>query len=130
MKKITSVLYILTALVCGVFLGIGISSIPDKSFEKLYTSSIQSADISVTPTSSVDESGSVEQNDTESAIKVNINTADKTELMILPGIGETKAEAIIKYRGDNGFFISIEEIKNVSGIGDGLFEKIKDIICV
>lgn len=61
---------------------------------------------------------------------VNINTASKEEIMTITGIGETKADAIIKYREDNGDFKSIEEIRNVSGIGESLFEKIKNYITV
>ncbi len=61
---------------------------------------------------------------------VNINTARKEELMTISGLGDAKADAIIKYREENGNFNSIEEIKNVSGIGDSLFEKIKDYITV
>ena len=48
--------------------------------------------------------------------------------MNLTGIGESKADAIISYRNENGSFKNIEEIKNVSGIGDSIFEKIKDNI--
>ena len=55
---------------------------------------------------------------------ININTASKTELMSLNGIGEVKAEAIIDYRNKNGNFKSIEEIGNVKGIGDVIFAKI------
>ena len=62
--------------------------------------------------------------------KVNINTATITELCTLAGIGEAIAQRIINYRTTNGFFTSIEEIKNVSGIGDALFEKIKDNITI
>lgn len=62
--------------------------------------------------------------------KVNINTADKSELMTLPGIGDAKADAILAYRQSNGRFNDIREIKNVSGIKDSAFEKIKDNICV
>ncbi len=61
---------------------------------------------------------------------VNINTASKDILVTLTGIGESKANDIIKYREENGLFKSIEEIKNVSGIGNALFEKIKDYITV
>ncbi len=60
--------------------------------------------------------------------KVSINTGTKEELMTLSGIGESKAQDIIKYREENGSFKTIEDIKNVSGIGDSLFAKIKENI--
>ena len=50
--------------------------------------------------------------------------------MTLPGIGEAKAEAILQYRTEHGTFNSVDEIKNISGIKDGVFEKIKDKITV
>lgn len=59
--------------------------------------------------------------------KISINNATKEELMTLDGIGESKANNIIKYRQENKFN-TIEDIKNVSGIGDAAFEKIKDKI--
>lgn len=62
--------------------------------------------------------------------KVNINTADKEELMTLTGIGEAKAESIIAYRQENGSFNSIEDIMNVAGIKDAAFIKMKDNIKV
>lgn len=61
---------------------------------------------------------------------VNINTAGVDELIKLNGIGETKAQAIIDYRNENGAFSSIDEITNVKGIGEKIFEKIKDNITV
>lgn len=60
---------------------------------------------------------------------ININTASKEELMTLPGIGESKAEKIISYREQNGRFSSAEGIMEISGIKDGLYNKIKDRIC-
>ena len=69
-----------------------------------------------------------EKNDENTII--NINTANKEEFLLLNGIGEGKADAIISYRDENGYFNSIDEIKNVSGIGEALFEKIKDNITV
>ena len=62
--------------------------------------------------------------------KVNINTADETQLQTLSGIGQSRAEAIIEYREKNGGFSSVEEIMNVDGIKEGIFEKIKDEIVV
>lgn len=59
---------------------------------------------------------------------VNINTATVTELTGVSGIGEIRAQAIIDYREKNGAFQSIEDIKKVEGIKDGLFSKIKDKI--
>ncbi len=66
----------------------------------------------------------------ESGGLVNINTATKDELTTLPGIGDAKAESIISYREANGAFSSCEDIKNVSGIGDKLYDRIKDYISV
>lgn len=62
--------------------------------------------------------------------KININTSTKEELQKLSGIGEKKAEDIIKYREDSGKFNSIEEIVNVQGIGRGTYEKIQDEITI
>lgn len=62
--------------------------------------------------------------------KVNINTANQTELETLPGIGTTTAEKIIDYRNKNGKFSSIEDIQNVKGIGNAKYENIKESICV
>ena len=56
--------------------------------------------------------------------KVNINTADAKELATLPGIGQVKAEAIVKYRNDKGKFKSISDLKKVKGIGEKMIVKI------
>jgi len=61
---------------------------------------------------------------------IDINTASSQELETLPGIGPTTAQKIIEYREQNGAFVSIEDIINVSGIGPGLYERIKDLITV
>ncbi|MBQ9050802.1 MAG: helix-hairpin-helix domain-containing protein [Lachnospiraceae bacterium] len=71
------------------------------------------------------DSGSVRENGL-----IDINTADKQELMRIPGIGESKADRIIEYRQIHGRFGSIEELMNVSGIGSGIYEKMKDCIAV
>ena len=74
-----------------------------------------------------DEIENVEQPDEEN--KININTATKSELMFLDGIGEKKAESIIAYR-EKTPFSKIEDIMNVKGIGQKTYEKNKDFICV
>ena len=60
--------------------------------------------------------------------KININKASKEELDTLPGIGESTAEKIINYRKEHKSFKSIEELKEVKGIGDAKFEEIKDLV--
>lgn len=62
--------------------------------------------------------------------KVNLNTASLSQLDTLTGIGATYAQRIIDYREANGGFKSIDEIKNVKGIGDKTFEKLKDQITI
>ena len=62
--------------------------------------------------------------------RVNINTATLEQLMQLPGVGQTRGEAIIAYRQEHGDFSSAEDIMNVSGIGSALYEKMKDYITV
>lgn len=62
--------------------------------------------------------------------KVNINTADSVTLQTIPGIGPSKADRIIEYRNSEGRFNKIEDIKNISGIGDKTFDSIKKYITV
>jgi len=78
--------------------------------------------------SSYDSTSGDASNEEDTGSKlISINEASKEELMTISGIGESKALAIIEYRKENRFE-KIEDIKNVSGIGDSLFEKIKDYI--
>lgn len=72
----------------------------------------------------------VEDKTSKKESKVNINTATQTELETLSGIGPSTALKIINYRKENGKFNSIDEIMNVSGIGEAKYESIKDYICV
>ncbi len=62
--------------------------------------------------------------------KININKADLNDLETLPGVGASLAERIITYRKENGLFTSIEDLKNVSGIGEKKFENLKDYISI
>lgn len=61
---------------------------------------------------------------------LDINEATNTELMTISGIGQSKADAIVEYRQQNGRFDKTEDIMNVSGIGEGLYQRIKDSITV
>ena len=61
---------------------------------------------------------------------VNINSASENELTTLPGIGPSKAAAIIAYREENGQFQTVDDLKNVSGIGDKTFERLQPLIAV
>lgn len=74
-------------------------------------------------------SGTAADRNTEDG-RININTAGVTELMTLPGIGASKAEAILAYRTEHGAFSSIEDLMNVSGIKEGTFLQMKEHIKV
>lgn len=81
------------------------------------------------------DSGTVEQSNeiksnNNKKLKININTATKTDLETLPGIGESTALKIIEYRNKKGKFKLIEDIKQVNGIGENKFNKIKELITV
>ena len=70
------------------------------------------------------------ENTAKDSSKININTATLEELDKLPGVGEATANKIISHREENGQFKTIEDIKNVNGIGDKKFENMKELICV
>lgn len=61
---------------------------------------------------------------------ININTASKEQLLTLPGIGDAKANNIIDYRKINGNFKVITDLKNVTGIGDSIYDQIKNLITI
>lgn len=90
--------------------------------EKIKT---ESEDSITTSSGVVKETESVTETKSE---KININTATQTQLESLPGIGSSTALKIIAYRKENGKFKRIEDLKEVSGIGDAKFEKIKEQI--
>ena len=77
------------------------------------------------------ETYQVEENDeTPGELMVNINEAGEEELCQLPQIGPARAKNILEYREKHGPFASIEEIRAVSGIGDGIFQQIREHITV
>ena len=61
---------------------------------------------------------------------LNLNTATKEELMLLPRIGETLAERILAYRAENGSFVSTEQLMDIDGIGEGTYNSIRDLVTV
>ena len=82
-------------------------------------------------TASADTSVTSTQSDTlYSDGKVNINTAGLEELMQLPGIGEKRAQDIVDYREAHGPFQSVDELDNVSGIGPGILDGLREYACV
>lgn len=84
----------------------------------------------VLPADNAGGNGNSWQTGSKNAGRVNLNTASKEELMTLKGIGESKAEDIIRYREKNGKFQKIEDIMKISGIKEAGFEKIRDDITV
>ena len=95
--------------------------------EQIVTSKQMPSDLENTGSNSTTAN---DQSFSSSTQKVNINAATKEELMTLDGVGEATAEKIIAYRQEHGSFSSIEEIKEVSGIGDKKYEAIKESIIV
>lgn len=91
---------------------------------------IQDSEEIIVPFKQENPGGNITITDSSIGKKININTASVDELVDLPGIGDVKAAAIIEYRKSFGYFADIQDIINVSGIGDKTFEKIKDLICV
>ena len=86
----------------------------------------QPIEISLPPTPEPD----AEANPEDQPQKIDINRAEAWLLEALPGIGESKAQAIIAYRQQNGGFGHIAEITNVEGIGPAIYEQIKELITV
>lgn len=80
--------------------------------------------------SQVVKEGNINQDESSKASQININIATIEELDTLPGVGEATANKIVNHRSEKGDFKSVEEIKNVNGIGDKKFEDMKDLICV
>lgn len=78
----------------------------------------------------VDASASDPEAEPSRSLLLDLNEATADELMLLPGIGEVKAQAIVDYRAQNGPFTSVEELTNVKGIGEGILAQIRDYVTV
>lgn len=129
---------IFTSLLCGFYIGrnfdrdvltvsalrISTASLPDPTEAAVTEVSAANA-----PTQAPSEEPTTEPVSTADAI-VNINTASKQLLDALPGIGEVIAQRIIDYREENGPFESIEELLNVSGIGEKKLEELREFVTV
>ena len=98
--------------------------IPNKNDENIKNDNQYNIDnISKNTTETIKKDGTIIKSE-----KININTASQTELETLPGIGPSTALKIVNYRKEKGKFKNIEDIKNISGIGESKFSKIKDLI--
>lgn len=139
-KKIKNIVIIL--LILAAVLGLILSRIQPKVGEldekiTFYSKSPENAEISTKTegqegqNQTESDANSSDNSDTSGIVsapengKISLNKATKEELMSLPGIGETKALAIIEYRNRYNGFVSIEEITQVKGIGESTFNKIK-----
>ena len=122
---------IIVSLVSALILAFAISaSLQNRPFTKMAMESFNTEDfkndnrtLSTAPVPPARSTGSVVE-------KININEAGAEDLMKLEGVGKTRACAIVKYRYQKGSFASIDDIKDVKGVGVALFEKIKDKITV
>ncbi len=97
--------------------------------EKIYVPSVDEALNSTVYTDANSMTGS-SAGGVSATKNVNINTADRATLMTLPGVGESKADKIIAYREAHGGFSKPEDLMLVSGIKEGMYNKVKDYICV
>ena len=109
-REIFIVSFLLILLIIGLFLGFYQEKIPSVNVK--VNSFIPDIDVRWQPK------------------KININEADAKSLTALKGIGESLANRMLEYRSQNGYFRSIEELKKVKGLGEKLFDRIKDKVCV
>ncbi len=138
-------LIVIAAVLCALIIGYNAFYVPDASMSNITVTTDTSsyADEAYTPRSSIQSSVSSSLADSSSQLlsstnsvksvsgKVNINTATAQQLRDgLDGIGDVMAKRIVAYREENGSFKSIDAIKNVDGIGDKTFAKLKDHITV
>lgn len=108
-----------------------IPTIEEQKKSNYNTENTDSNNVYITSSSATNVDGEKNTNtNTKQTTKININTATQAELETLPGIGPSTSLKIINYRNENGKFKTIEDIKEVSGIGESKFNNIKELICV
>ncbi len=130
MDVIRKVYFILILVALVSFMG-GLASAEEKVAEEIATIEKVAEEAAEAAEKVAEEAAEEAETVAEEAnVKVSINTATAEELSALEGIGEMKAASIIEFRDNHGNFTKIEDLKNVKGIGDKIFEKIKDQITV
>lgn len=132
-----SVTLVLLSLMVGFFLGRNTtehavvveaaSPEPSEAVETLVASAPVSVQEEIEPTS-MEEESLVEETAVETSGLLDLNTATALELETLPGIGEVLAQRIVDYREEIGGFTTLEELKNVEGIGDKKFEALESLV--
>ncbi len=114
-----------------VYVSLSSPRVYDKTSESVSTKA-QYSDSSESKSESAKESNNTENSSVSSAIRypINLNTATVDELMCIDGIGEKRASDIIAYRQAVGEYKSVDEIKNIKGIGDSLYHKVAPYLTV
>lgn len=111
-------------IISGIILYFALSS------PKYSSSSALSQTVTVTDSNSTSAGITQSAGDTNVTYPINLNDCTVDDLITLDGIGESKASAIIEYRELIGGYTSVQEIKNIKGIGDSIYEKIAPYLCV
>lgn len=136
-------LIIIGAIILGFALSqpkVAVSSLENDASDQSSQQTYDNEDVSLQTKSNLQnydesnysQSDSANQNDLEASVSypLNLNTCTAEELMTISGIGEVKASAIIEYREYLGGYTSVEQIKNIKGIGDKVYEKISPYLTV
>ncbi len=138
-KKQTEIIISVSLIVLAVvFVYIGfsvprVSNDYQTTAESLQTAPSFSSDISTQSSQSADDSSAsynAQSGSSSVSFPINLNTCTASDLMKIDGVGETRANAIIAYRDYLGGYTSVEQLKNISGIGDSVYAKIEPYVTV